>query len=43
MFRFGRVRISGFLLEMLSPNPLCMRTPMPLCAVDLEGRKAEQV
>jgi len=25
-----RVRIFGFLVEMLSPSPQCMRTPVPI-------------
>jgi len=43
ILRLGRVRIFGFLMEKLSPNPQCMRTPVPKRAIDLEGRKAEQV
>jgi hypothetical protein len=38
-----RVRIFGFLVETLSPSPQCMRTPMPLRVVGLEGLIAEQV
>lgn len=41
--RVGRVGIFGFLMETLSPNPQCMRTPVPNRAIDLEDRKTEQV
>lgn len=37
-----RVCIFGFLLEMLSPNPTCMRTLISLWVDGLEGLKAEQ-
>ena len=33
----SRVRIFGFLVETLSPNPQCMRTLIPLWVGDLEG------
>ena len=38
-----RVRIFGFLVESLTPSPLCMRTPIPIWVDGLYGLKAEQV
>ncbi len=38
-----RVCIFGFLVETLSPSPLCMRTPIPNCRYGLEGHRAKQV
>jgi len=38
-----RVRIFGFLMESLTPSPLCMRTPVPTWVDGLYGLKAEQV
>ena len=38
-----RVRIFGFLMESLTPSPLCMRTPVPIWVDGLYGLKAEQV
>ena len=38
-----RVRIFGFLLGLLPPSPLCMRTPVPKWVDGLSGLKSEQV
>jgi hypothetical protein len=41
--KLRRVRIFGFLVETLSPNPQCMRTLIPIWAVASSGHITEQV